>query len=130
MDINFIDNHFINNNYYKLMKTISQHLEEEKKKIKPTRIEQLSKILKRGTITLEEWRMTGRFMPAEEYLHENKNVELLKDCKEVIEYAGASIIQVLHTGIFVFKDTKSKSLDEVEDVLWKEVCEKLWCENC
>lgn len=109
------------------MGSIKKHLEKTSNQ---KTIEQLSKILKRGTITIEEWRETGRFIPAEEYLHDNKDVNLLKDCKEVIEYAGAGIIQLLHTGFFTYKDIKSKSIDEVEDNLWKDICEKLWCDNC
>ena len=113
---------FINNKY---MMTIKKHLEQDS-----SRADELSKILNRGTITLDEWRMTGKFISAEEYLHKNKDVALVKNCKEVIEYAGASIIQVLHTGFFVFKDTKSKTLDEVENAVWLDISEKLWCDNC
>ena len=113
---------FINNKY---MMTIKKHLEQDS-----SRADELSKILNRGTITLDEWRMTGKFISAEEYLHKNKDVALVKNCKEVIEYAGASIIQVLHTGFFVFKDTQSKTLDEVENAVWLDISEKLWCDNC
>jgi hypothetical protein len=113
---------FINNKY---MMTIKKHLEQDS-----SRTDELSKILKRGTITLDEWRMTGKFISAEEYLHKNKDVALVKNCKEVIEYAGMSIIQVLHTGFFIFKDTKSKTLDEVENAVWLDISEKLWCDNC
>jgi hypothetical protein len=109
------------------MGNIEKHLE---KTTEQSRKNQLSKILQRGTITLEEFRMTAKFIAAEDYLHSNPNTILEKDCKEVIEYAGGSIIQLLHTGVFVFKETKSKNLDEVEDTMWYEVCEKLWCENC
>lgn len=114
------------------MKTIKNHLELEQARTKPSqlRVDELTKILKRGTLTLEEWRMTGRFIPAEEYLNQNAGVKLIKNCKEVVEYVGDSIIQVLHTGFFVFEDTKSKNLDEVEDKMWTAICEKLWCENC
>jgi hypothetical protein len=114
------------------MKTIKNHLEFEKAQLKPNklRIDELSTILKRGTLTREEWRMTGRFTPAEEYLSRNVGAKLIKNCKEVIEYVGDSIIEVLHTGYFVFEDTESKSIDEVEDAMWSAIAEKLWCENC
>jgi hypothetical protein len=114
------------------MTTIKNHLELEKKKLKPSqlRIDELNKILKRGTLTLEQWRMTGRFIPAEEYLSINVGAKLIKNCKEVIEYVGGNIIEVLHTGYFVFEDTKSKNLDEVEDKMWMAIAEKLWCEKC
>lgn len=114
------------------MTTIKNHLELEKAKSKPSdlRIKELDKILKKGTLTLDQWRMTGRFLPAEEYLGHNPGAKLKKNCKEVVEYAGNNIIQVLHTGFFVFEDTKSKSLDKTEDKMWVSIAEKLWCENC
>jgi hypothetical protein len=114
------------------MKTIKNHLELEQAQTKPNqlRIDELNKILKRGTLTLEEWRMTGRFTPAEEYLSRNVGAKLIKDCKEVIEYVGDNIIEVSHTGYFVFQDTKSKTLDDVENKMWNSIAEKLWCENC
>jgi len=114
------------------MKTIKKHLELEQARTKPNqlRIDELNKILKRGTLTLEEWRMTGRFTPAEDYLNRNVGAKLIKDCKEVIEYVGDNIIEVLHTGYFVFEDTKSKTLDDVENKMWLAISEKLWCENC
>jgi hypothetical protein len=114
------------------MTTIKNHLELEKKKLKPSisRIKELEGILKKGSLTLNEWRMTGRFIPIEEYTSINKGVTLINNCREIVEYAGNSIIQVLDTGFFVFEDTKSKILDEVEDKLWITVVEKLWCEKC
>lgn len=114
------------------MKTIKNHLESERAAVKPNqlRIDELTKILDRGTLTREEWRMTGRFTPTGEYLSRNADVKLAKNCKEVIEYVGDNIIKVLSTGYFVFEDTKSKNLDEVEDKMWSATAEKLWCENC
>lgn len=113
------------------MTTIKNHLELEKAKTKPSelRIKELEKILKEKTLTLEQFRMTGRFMPAEEYIGTNSGVSLISNCKEVVEYVGNNIIQVLHTGYFVFEDTKSKILDEVEDKMWIAVAEKLWREK-
>ena len=114
------------------MKTIKNHLELEKARTKPNqlRIDELTKILKRGTLTLEEWRMTGRFTPTQEYLSRNIGTKLTKNCEQVIEYVGDSIIEVLSTGYFVFEDTKSKTLDDVENKMWNSIAEKLWCENC
>lgn len=120
------NSHFniINNNNNKTMTTIKRHLELERARAKPSelRIKELEKILKRGTLTLEEWRMTGKFIPADEHL--------ISDCKEVVEYVGNNIIQVLNTGDFIFEDTTSKSLEEVEDKMWIFIAEKLWCEKC
>jgi GTP-binding protein EngB required for normal cell division len=114
------------------MMTIKQHLELEKSSLKPNKnkIEELTKILKRNTLTIEQWRMTGRFIPAEEFIQNNPNTKIEKECREVIEYAGKSFIQVLSKSDFVFKDTKRKTLDEVEDIMWIKISESLWCENC
>ena len=114
------------------MTTIKNHLELEKKKLKPneSRIKELNKILNKGTLTIEEWRMTGRFITVEEYASINKDVTLISNCREVVEYAGNSIIQVLDTGVFVFEDTNSKTIDKVENFLWLTVAEKLWCKKC
>lgn len=106
MDINYIYNNAININNNEFMKTIKQHLEQVVDD--PQRFSELSRILKRGTITLEQWRMTAKFM-------ENK-----------IEYAGLGMINISDEGEFIYKDFKSKDLDEVEDKLWKDIAEKLW----
>lgn len=112
--------------------TIEEHLKLEKSNLKPnkSKIQELTKILKRNTLTLEQWRMTGRFIPAEEYKANNPNTEVEENCTEIIEYAGKSFVQVLNTSDFVFKDTKSKSLDEIENLMWENVAESLWCKNC
>ncbi len=110
------------------MKTIKNHLESEKASYKPNemRIRELTKILKAGTLNLEDWRLTGRFTPANEYLIRNSNVKLKNNCLEVIEYVGEVIIEVLKTNDFVFEDTKSKVLDEVEDKAWEKISKNLW----
>lgn len=110
------------------MITIKQHLELEKANLKPRKffISDLEKILQRKRLTIKQWRLTGRFTPAEIYYQENPDVELDAKCKEVIEYAGKSFIQVFSSGDFVFKDTFSKNLNKVEEVMWDEVCGTLW----
>lgn len=114
------------------MITIKKHLELEKAKNNPSllRIEEINKILNRGTITLEEWRMTGRFITKEEYKETNPQAKLKRNCKEIVEYVGDIAIQVLSTGDFVFEDTKDKDLELVENKIWGQVVEKLWCETC
>lgn len=104
------------------MITIKEHLELEKLNLKPKKffISDLEKILKRKSLTIKQWRSTGRFNPSEIYLQENRGIEIDSKCKEIIEYAGKSFIQVLSSGHFVFKDTKSKKLEKVEEILWKE----------
>jgi uncharacterized membrane protein len=108
------------------METIKKHLART---TDPERIKELTYIVNRGTITLEQWRDTGKFFYASQY-----KKELSKDCVQVVEYAGGSIIELIkkdnESFIFSIKGTESQNLDKVEDALWKEVCEKLWCENC
>lgn len=113
---------FSNNNY---MMTIKKHLEQD-----PSRADEFNVILQRRTITLEQWRATGKFIPAEEYLNKNPNAKLIRNCKDVIEYAGMSIIELTHTGDFVFEKNKSKDIEEIENIVWRNASEKLWCENC
>ena len=91
----------------------------------------LSKILERGGITLSEWRLSGRFTPREAYLLENPNETLLTTCTEVIEYFGKHHIQVLSSGVFRYNaQAKSKVLDDVEDIMWNDVAEKFFCDDC
>lgn len=92
------------------MTTIKKHLEQVVDN--PQRYSELSRILKRGTLTREQWRMTANFLDKK------------------IEYAGLGIIDILDTGEYVYKDFQSKDLDEVENKLWKDIAEKLWCEKC
>lgn len=104
------------------MVTIKKHLEQD-----PSRAEELNKIVKRGTITLNQWRETAKFFMKEDY---DSNLKFKKNCKQVIEYAGLVIIEVLSTGEFVFGNNKSISLEELENIAWRESAEKFWCENC
>lgn len=104
------------------MTTIKKHLEQD-----PSRAEELNKILKRGTLTFNEWSATGKFYTAKQY---SSKIKLDEDCKQVIEYVGLSVIQVLSTGEFVFGNYKSKSLYELEKNIWPSIAEKLWCETC
>lgn len=106
------------------MTTIKNHLEQETNK---DRLKELAKILNRGTLTFNEWSATGKFLTAKQYA---KKMQLDEDCKQVIEYVGLTVIQVLSTGEYLFGDIKSKSLDELENKIWLSVAEKLWCENC
>lgn len=104
------------------MVTIKKHLEKDS-----SRAAELNKILERGTITLNEWRETAKFFMKEDYKSKSK---LKKDCKQVIEYAGLVIIEVLSTGEFTFGDFKTRSLEVLENIAWMESAEKLWCETC
>jgi hypothetical protein len=115
------------------MGTFKKHYEIELAKEKPNTLllSILSKILERSTITMSEWRMTGKFTPREAYLLENPNEELLATCTEVIEYLGKHYIQVLSSGVFRYNaQVKSKVLDEVEDIMWNDIAEKFFCDDC
>lgn len=115
------------------MGTIKKHYEIELTKEKPSNLllSILSKILDRQNITLSEWRLSGRFTPKDAFLLDNPTVKLLSTCTEVIEYFGKDYIQVLSSGVFRYNaQTKSKVLDDVEDIMWNEIAEKLFCENC
>lgn len=104
------------------MVTIKKHLEKDS-----SRAAELNKILERGTITLNEWRETAKFFMKEDY---KSTIKFKKNCKQVIEYAGLVIIEVLSTGEFVFGDFKTRSLEVLENIAWMESAEKLWCETC
>ncbi len=111
------------------MVTIKEHYDIELSKEKPNQVllSYLLKVLERKTLTLEEWRLTGKFIPKKDFIAENPTAEILTTCQEVIEYVGKSYIQVMSSGTFRYKsDIKSKVLDEVEDIIWKEVSEKIW----
>lgn len=115
------------------MGAIQNHYQIESEKEKPNTLllSILSKILERKSLTLNEWRLTGKFIPKAEYIKDNPTADLLSTCKEVIEYVGKYRIEVLGSGTFRYTSTiKSKVLDEVEDKIWNEIAEKLFCDEC
>ena len=106
------------------MENIKKHYEQELLKEKPNLylLANLEKLLDRKSITLEEWRMTGKFTPREVYKKHNPEIALLKGCTEVIEYVGMVYIQALSNGIFRYTASiKGEILDNVEDGAWKDV---------
>lgn len=112
-------------NYYKI--------ELAKENPDQSMLSKLSKILERGTLTLNEWKLLGKFIPKKEFLDENPSVSLLASCSEVIQYIGGEYIQVtnLSSGTFRYSSKiKGNVLDEVEAEMWGEIAEKLWCEEC
>jgi len=115
------------------MGTIKKHYETELAKDKPNTLllSILLKVLNRNSITLNDWRLSGKFTPKKAYLLENPTETLLSSCTEVIEYFGKGYIQVLSSGVFRYNaQAKSKVLDDVEDIMWNEVSEKLFSDNC
>jgi hypothetical protein len=115
------------------MGTIQNHYNIEEAKEKPNQLllSILSKILDRKTLTLKEWRLSGKFIPKSEFLLENPTVELLSTCSEVIHYIGGGYIQVLSSGTFRYTSSiRGKVLDDIEDKMWNEIVERLWCNEC
>lgn len=117
------------------MGTIQKHYDSELAKENPSQLllDHLSKVLSRGTLTLKEWKSLGKFIYKEEFLKDNPTVGLLVSCSEVIQYIGGEYIQVtsLSSGTFRYTSKiKGNVLDDVEDAMWKQISEKLWCSDC
>ena len=117
------------------MGTIKKQYELELAKDNPNKLllSILTKILERKTLTLSEWRLSGRFIPKEEFLLNNPTEELLASCSEVIQYIGGEYIQVTNLSSGKFRYTskiKGNVIDEVENEMWREIVEKLWYDKC
>jgi hypothetical protein len=117
------------------MGTIQKHYDSEVAKENPSQalLINLAKVLLRKTLTSKEWRLSGKFIPKEEFLKDNPTAGLLASCREVIQYMGGDYIQVtnLSSGTFRYTSSiKGNVLDDVEDAMWNEIAEKLFCENC
>jgi hypothetical protein len=111
------------------MKQLESHLQKEraKSKLNPHLIKELTKVINRGTITLPEWRDSGRFIGVDDYMKDNADAILHVDCTDVVEYMGGGIIQVLKNGeYFIDAEIKSDKLPDMEEVLWHSVNEKLF----
>jgi hypothetical protein len=109
--------------------TTKEYLELELSKpiYNQERVKKIKEVVERKTLTLKEWKRIAMFIPKDEYL----GSEILnEDCVEVIEYIGGSIIQMSNDGHFSYKNKRSKDIDEVEDYVWYDIVEKLWCEDC
>jgi len=106
------------------MTTIKKHLEQATNQ---SRIDELSKIVNRGTLTFNEWKTTANFFDKKEY---KSDLKLKRNCEQIIEYAGLVLVQVLSTGEFVFENQKSTDIDEIETIAWASSVEKFWCETC
>lgn len=111
------------------MATIQEHYDSVKNNKELS--DKLSKVLERKTLTLNEWKLNSKFIPRDQFLAENPKEKLLSTCDEVIEYFGKHYIQVLGSGTFRYTSSiRSKDLSEVENAMWSEVSEKLWCSEC
>jgi hypothetical protein len=115
------------------MGTIQKHYDSEVAKENPSQalLINLAKVLLRKTLTSKEWRLSGKFIPKEEFLKDNPTAGLLASCVEVIQYIGGGYIQVLSSGTFRYTSSiRGKVLDDVEDEMWNEIVERLWCSEC
>ncbi len=117
------------------MGTIKKHYESELAKENPNQslLTRLKGVLDRKGTTSQEWKMSGIFIPKEEFLKDNPTAVLLASCKEVIQYNGGDYIQVtnLSSGTFRYSSSiKGNVLDDVEDAMWNEVAEKFFCGEC
>lgn len=111
------------------MGLINQHALKESAKQKKDNhyLNKLNIINIRGTITFDEWKESGRFIGRDTFSDENPKENLHVDCTDIVEYYGCVHIQVLKGGEFYIEPTKSsKSLDEVEEMLWNNEYEKFW----
>ena len=115
------------------MGTIQKHYDIElaKNQRNILLLDKISKVLIRKTLTLNEWKLSSRFIPRDQFLAENPREKLLATCEEVIEYLGKHYIQVLSSGTFRYTSSiRSKDLFEVEIAMWSEVAEQFWCSEC
>lgn len=84
------------------MALIKQHLDKELNKSKKDQqtILELSKILESKTISFDEWVISGKFIPADDFTKEYPLAVLHEDCTDVVLYFGDLFIQVLKTDMF------------------------------
>lgn len=64
---------------------------------------------------------SGRFTDLKTFLNLFPKEHLHQDCTDVVLYEGGNYIQLLKTGEYMFGVFKDKSLEKVEDFLWKIV---------
>lgn len=111
------------------MGLIKQHLRKESAKEKQDihLINKLTRVKERGSITFDEWKESGRFTHREAFEQDNPSENLHIDCTDVVVYYGGLYIQVLKNGEFYLSpEQTSKSLDDVEKIVWKKNAESLW----
>jgi hypothetical protein len=72
-------------------------------------------------ISKEEYVETGRIVPISVFKDNFPNEKMHVDAKNVIVYAGSHYIQILSTAEFFVDGISDKSVDKVEDYLWKKI---------
>jgi len=111
------------------MGLIKQHLDRETKKEKKDLrlINELKKVIDRGTITFEQWYEPGRFINRDEFYGDNPKENLHVDCTDVVVYYGDLYIQVLKSGeYYIDPNNVSRNIGEIELALWDKNCGYLW----
>jgi hypothetical protein len=74
-----------------------------------------------GISSLEEFVETGRIVPISVFKDNFPNEKLHVDAQNVIVYAGSHYIQILTTAEFFVDGMMDKSVDKVEDYLWRKI---------
>jgi hypothetical protein len=82
---------------------------------------QLQTIPIEGIKTKEEFVETGRIVPISVFKDNFSNEKMHVDAQNVIVYAGSHYIQILKTAEFFVEGMTDKSVDKVEDYLWKKI---------
>jgi hypothetical protein len=82
---------------------------------------QLQTIPIEGIKTKEEFVETGRIVPISVFKDNFPNEKMHLNAQNVIVYAGSNYIQILSTAEFFVDGMTDKSLDKVEDYLWKKI---------
>ena len=72
-------------------------------------------------ISKEEFVETGRIVPISVFKDNFPNEKMHVNAKNVIVYAGSHYIQILSTAEFFVDGMIDKSVDKVEDYLWKKI---------
>jgi hypothetical protein len=72
-------------------------------------------------ISKEEFVDTGRIVPISVFKDNFPNEKMHLNAQNVIVYAGSNYIQILSTAEFFVDGMTDKSLDKVEDYLWKKI---------
>jgi hypothetical protein len=72
-------------------------------------------------ISKEEFVETGRIVPISVFKDNFPNEKMHLNAQNVIVYAGSNYIQILSTAEFFVDGMTDKSLDKVEDYLWKKI---------
>ena len=82
---------------------------------------QLQIIPMEGIISKEEFVETGRIVPISVFKDNFSNEKMHVNSQNVIVYAGSHYIQILSTAEFFVDGMTDKSVDKVEDYLWKKI---------